>query len=199
MSHNTQTLVDGTIGPVIPVSPSVPTNIAEMLPVIREISLRKTSEGQSFQFLRNGRNVLDLVRRELKRRLNLDLSAKLPDEVNDMAAKAVAAFQSQLLSSMVEDGYQLTNIRKGIPFVKWDGAKPSGDGLRNTAVAMRDLRDDGERLVTYQAERRKCTARIATLEKNPAKYGDFREQVALNQAKVAECEAIIARICSVKP
>jgi hypothetical protein len=126
------------------------------------------------------------------------MGEKLPDELNDMCGKAVAAFQSQLLSSMVEDGYQLTNIRKGIPFVKWDGTKPSGDGLRNTAVAMRDLRDDGERLMAYQAERRKLTARIATLEKNPAKYGDFREQVALNRAKLVEVEAIIARICSVK-
>ena len=192
MKHTT-TLADGTTTSALVQSPSVPANEIEMLATLRAIIARKSDNGQSFQFIRNGRNALDMLRREVKSRLNMLPSDKLDDATNALCVNAVAAFQKGMLEGFLEDGFALTNVRKGIAFVKFDSdGNIKSDGLANTARAEREFRNDGERLAGYQIARAQLEKRLARMRENPGKYE--RHELAAVEAKLAQCGQVISAI-----
>lgn len=155
--------------------------------------MRKSQNGESLQLQRNGRNILALLRNELKARLNLDSGTRLPDELHDMAEKAVGCFIASLMDSFLHDGMTLTNYRKGVSFVKFDrDGNVKEDGLMNTAKATRDLRNDGERLACYQESRRQLSRRLESMSNAPGKYD--RTELEAVKRKLAKVELVIAAI-----
>jgi hypothetical protein len=191
--QTTKQSANGITSSAIPVSPSAPTSAPEMLPVLRELIARKAANGESFQFVRNGRNALDLLRREIKRRMNLDLGSKLPDDINQQCEIAVSMFAKSLVESVLDDGYQLASVRKGVSFVKFDEDNKQAEiGFRNTVVAKREHRNDGELLKIQQDARRNLEKRIDMMRKNPSKYTP--EQIRVCEQRHAVCENVIATI-----
>ena len=107
--------------------------------------------------------------------------------------KAVELFAKQAMDSFLADGYSLTNVRKGVAFVKFDkDCNIKADGLANSARAEREFRNDGERLAGYQVARSQLLKRLARMAENPGKYE--RHEIATTEAKIAQCQKVIAAI-----
>lgn len=189
----THTVSNGVTASSLPQSPSVPQSEAEMLPLIKELAMRKSANGESLQLQRNGRNVLALLRNELKSRLNMDNGTRLPDDLHEMAEKAVHVFIAQLMDSFLSDGMTLTNYRRNVTYVRFDkDCNIKEDGMMNQAKATRDLRNDGERLAAYQESRRQLTRRIESMEKTPGKYD--RTEIDAVKRKLKNVETVISKI-----
>lgn len=194
----THIIEGGITASTLPQAASVPQNEVEMLPLIKELAMRKSANGESLQLQRNGRNILALLRNELKSRLNMDSGTRLPDELHEQAEKAVRSFVASLMDNFLSDGMTLTNYRKGVTFVKFDrDGKVKEDGMMNTAKATRDLRNDGERLAAYQESRRQLTRRIESMEKTPGKYE--RTEIEAVKRKLKVVETVIATIVPKNP
>jgi hypothetical protein len=175
-------------------SPIVPDSALGMKAVLMELLKRKSGVGDEYQLFHSGKSAEARLRDEIKRRLNLQSKERLPDDVMKLVEDGVKMFNLSLMERLNEDGFETQSASYRKPFVKYDGktAVVKDDGLRNQIIATRELRGDGERLVCYQEERRKCAARIETMRKNPAKYSPEDIQLATERMNAANlvCQTI---------
>ena len=160
-------------------SPSCPQTALEMQPVLTEMVRRKGSNHLSTR----ERNLLAMLRDEIKRRNNLPLNAKLPDDLFGEAEKAVELFLTNLHRKMFEDDFQLETFKGRVSRIKFDDlGRVKETRFQSVLKTGRETRDNEEAFAVLLDAKQKLAKRVANMREAVGKYTP--EEIGAVEAKL---------------